>query len=62
MTKIILAHELLEEGINKSHIAKHLDVSRRTIIRMSQILDRHSSLEAFLEDYQKARRIQRKCK
>ncbi len=33
MTKIILAHELLKEGINKSHIVKHLDVSRRTIIR-----------------------------
>ena len=48
MTKIILAHELLEVGLNKSHIAKHLDVSRRSIIRWSQAIDRHGSLKAFL--------------
>jgi len=29
MTKIILAHELLEAGVSKSHIAQHLGVSRR---------------------------------
>ena len=36
MTKIILAQELLEEGVSKSHIAKHLGVSRRTIIRTTR--------------------------
>ncbi len=46
MTKIILAHDLLEEGINKSHIANHLDVSRRTIIRWSQAIDRQASSAA----------------
>ncbi len=56
MTKIILAHELLEEGLNKSHIAKHLDVSRRTIIRWSQAIDSHGSLEAFLENYHQAKK------
>lgn len=56
MSKIILAHELLEEGLNKNHIAKHLDVSRRTIIRWSQAIDRHGNLEAFLEYYQKAKK------
>ena len=42
MTKIILAYELLKEGVSKSHIAKHLGVSRRTIIRWSQALGEHT--------------------
>ncbi len=46
----------MEEGTNKSRIAKHLDVSLRTIIRWSQAIDRHDSLEAFLEYYQKAKK------
>lgn len=37
MTKITIAWELLEQGIPKSHIAKHLSVSRQTIIRWSQL-------------------------
>lgn len=49
MTKIILANELLEAGISKSHIAKHLGVSRRTIIRWSQAIEEHGSLKAFLD-------------
>ena len=40
MTKIILAYELLGEGVSKSHIAKHLGVSRRTIIRWSQAIEK----------------------
>ncbi len=56
MAKIILTHELLEEGISKSQIAKHLGVSRRTIIRWSQAIDRHGSLEAFLEYYHQAKK------
>lgn len=31
-------------------------MSRRTIIRWSQAIDRHGSLEAFLEEYQKAKK------
>ena len=56
MTKIILANELLEAGISKSHIAKRLGVSRRTIIRWSQAIEKHGSLNAFLEHYQQAKK------
>ena len=41
MTKIILAQELLGEGVSKSHIAKRLSVYRRTIIRWSQAIEEH---------------------
>lgn len=56
MTKIILAHELLEAGVSKSHVAKHLGVTRRTIIRWSQAIEKHGSLAAFLEHYQQAKK------
>ena len=56
MTKIILAHELLEEGVSKSHIAKYLGISRRTIIRWSQAIEKQGNLEAFLEYYQQAKK------
>ncbi len=56
MTKIILAYELLEEGISKSHIAKHLGVSRRTIIRWSQAIEKYGSLDAFLAYYNQAKK------
>lgn len=60
MTKIILAYELLEEGVAKSHIAKHLSVSRRTIIRWAKAIDHHESLDAFLEHYAQAKKGERK--
>lgn len=56
MTKIILANELLEAGVSKSHIAKHLGLSRRTIIRWSQAIEEHGSLDSFLEHYQQAKK------
>lgn len=56
MTKIILAHELLEAGVSKSHVAKHLGVTRRTIIRWSQAIEKHNSLDAFLEHYHQAKK------
>ncbi len=56
MTKIILAYELLEAGVSKSHVAKHLGVSRRTIIRWSQSIEEHGSLDAFLECYRQAKK------
>ncbi|MDP2965134.1 MAG: helix-turn-helix domain-containing protein, partial [Pelolinea sp.] len=56
MTKIVIAWELLEQGIPKSHIAKHLGVSRRTIIRWSQAIQEHDDLQSFLDDYQQARK------
>ena len=60
MTKIILAYELMEEGVSKSHIAKYLGVSRRTIIRWSQGIERHGSLGAFLLHYNQAKKGTRK--
>ena len=59
MTKIFIAYELLEEGISKSHIAKHLGVSRRTIIRWAQAIEKHDSLDAFLEQYGQAKKSTR---
>ncbi|MCD4752591.1 MAG: helix-turn-helix domain-containing protein, partial [Anaerolineaceae bacterium] len=56
MTKIIIAYELLEEGISKSHIAKHLGVSRRTIIRWSQAIEKDGGLDAFLEQYAQSKK------
>jgi len=56
MTKIILAQELLEAGVSKSHIAQRLGVSRRTIIRWSQAIEKCGSLGAFLEYYQQAKK------
>ena len=56
MTKIILAHEMLEAGVSKSHIAQHLGVSRRTVIRWSQAIEQHGSLGAFLEHYQQVKK------
>ncbi len=60
MPKIILAHELLEEGIRKSHIAKHLNVSCRTIIRWSKAKEEHGSLDVFLTHYDQAKKGSRK--
>ena len=56
MTKIVLAYELLEEDVPKSHIAKHLGVSRRTIIRWAQAINHHEGLDAFLEHYSQAKK------
>ena len=56
MTKITIAWELLDQGIPKSHIAKHLRVSRRTIIRWSQAIEEHGSIDTFLEYYHQAKR------
>lgn len=56
MTKIVLAHELLEQGISKVRIAEQLQVSRRTVIRWSQAIEQHGSLDAFLEYYQQAKK------
>ena len=47
-TKIILAHEIVEEDVSNRRIAKLLGVSRRTIIHGSQGIDTDGSLETFL--------------
>jgi len=60
MTKITIAWELLDQGIPKSHIAKHLDVSRRTIIRWSQAIQDHGDLQTFLNYSHQAKKGPRK--
>src|SRR3990170_8431199 len=55
-TKISLAWELLKAGVPKSHIAQHLELSRRTVIRWSQAFEQAGSLTAFLDGYQQAKR------
>lgn len=56
MTKVILAHELLEEGMPKTGIAERLKVSRRTVIRWAQAIEQAGSLETYLEYYQRAKK------
>jgi transposase InsO family protein len=55
MTKIVLAHELLEHGLSQGKVAERLQVSRRTVIRWTQGAKRHGSLQAFLEYYQQSK-------
>ena len=64
MTKIVLAYELLEQGITKTRIAERLQVSRRTVIRWAQAIEQHGDLGTYLEYYQQAKkgtRQKRKC-
>lgn len=62
MTKIILAHELLEQGISQAKVAERLGIARRTVIRWSQAMESQGSLEAFLEHYQQAKSGPRKIR
>lgn len=64
MTKIILAYELLAQGMSKTHVAERLEVSRRTVIRWAQAIEQCGSLDSYLEQYQRAKqgpRRKRKC-
>ena len=60
MTKIIIAQELLEQGMSKTDIAQRLNVSRRTVIRWTQAIEQSGSLEAYLEHYQRAKKGSRR--
>jgi transposase InsO family protein len=62
MTKIILAHELLKEKVPKSEIAKHLKVSRRTIIRWSKSIESFGGVNYFLNHHQNAKKGKRKSR
>jgi len=48
MTKIIIACELLGQGMPKIRIAERLHVSRRTVIRWAQAIEQSGSLETYL--------------
>ena len=55
-TRIALAWELLEAGVPKGHIAKRLEISRRTVIRWAQGFQETGSLTTFLDLYHRAKR------
>lgn len=60
-TKIVLAWELFEQGVPKSHIANQLGVHRETVgLWMRGITG--SGLEAFLSQYEKAKKGERKAR
>ena len=60
-TKIILAWELFGEGIPKLHIAKQLQIHRETIhLWISGIQANPELLPGFLEQYQQAKKGERK--
>ena len=54
MTRVILAHELVEQGISMTRIVEKLQVSTRTVIRWAQAIEQHGDLETYLENYQQA--------
>jgi transposase len=56
MTKITIAWELLEQGIPKSLVTKHLGVSRRTIIHWSQAIQEYGDLQSFLDHYHQSKK------
>lgn len=60
ITKILLAWELHEQEVNKTHIAKQLDVHRETIGEwIKGILQHKEGLRGFLESYENAKKGER---
>ena len=57
MTKIKLAHELLEQELSKIRIAERLQVSRRTVNCWAQAIEQRDGLEAYQECYQQVKRV-----
>jgi len=55
MTKIILAHELLGQGLSQGAVAERLEISRRTVIRWAQAIQAQGGVQSFLEHYQQAK-------
>lgn len=55
MTKIMLAHELLEQGLSQGVVAQRLGISRRTVLRWAQGIQQQGDLQSFLEHYQQAK-------
>lgn len=61
MTKIILVLELFEQGVPKSHIAQQVGVHRETVGEwIKGIMHHENGLLGFLEDYERAKKGERK--
>lgn len=50
-SKIVLAWDLLHQGIPKGRIANHVGAHRRTIIRWHQSIKKAGNIEKFLDQY-----------
>ncbi len=50
-SKIVLAWDLLQEGVPKGRIADHISVSRRTVIRWHQGINECGNIEDFLDQH-----------
>lgn len=60
-TKIILAWELFEQGMPKAHVANQIGVHRETVGEwVKGIVQHKDGLLGFLEDYEKAKKGERK--
>lgn len=55
MTKIVLACELLEQGVAQAAVAGRLGISRRTVLRWAHALRELGDLQSFLDHYQRAK-------
>lgn len=55
-SKICLAWDMRKQGVPQGRIAKHLDISRRTVIRWHKGIEEAASLEKYLDTYVKAKR------
>lgn len=63
ISKIVLAWDLLEQGVPKGRVADYVGVHRRTIIRWHQSIEECGDIECFLDQYlsaKKGSRLKRK--
>ncbi len=58
-SKIVLAWDLLQQGVPKGRIAGHVNVHRRTIIRWHQSINEVGNIEEFLDQYLIAKKGER---
>lgn len=59
-TKIVLAYELVEQGMIKTHITKQLGIGRATLYRCLRGIEQAGSLQDFLDQYLVAKKGSRK--
>ncbi|MBL7159524.1 IS481 family transposase [Candidatus Microgenomates bacterium] len=59
-TKIVLAHELVEQGVIKTHIAEQIGIGRATLYRWLNGIQQAEGLESFIDQYLTAKKRPRK--
>lgn len=58
-TKIVMASELVEEGIKKTHITERLGIGRATLYRWINRIEKAGSVEGFIDEYLSAKKGKR---